>query len=84
MLCKPILWAHFYFFLTFFSLEVSRETRSTAVCSRQTDFEVGIACFCPSMVLLFYPGALSTALKKALTDHAKLNVLYSVSIQLNK
>ena len=44
MLFKPILWAHFQF-LTYSSLEVSRETRSTAVCSRQTDFEAGIACF---------------------------------------
>ena len=29
--------------------EVSRETQNTAVCSRQTDFEEGIACFFPSL-----------------------------------
>ena len=34
---------------TFSSTEVSRETQNTAVCSRQTDFEEGIACFCPSL-----------------------------------
>ena len=28
---------------------MSSETRSTAVCSKQTDFEAGIACFCPSL-----------------------------------
>ena len=48
MLFKPILWAHMKF-LTFSGLEVSRETQSTAVSSRQTDFEAGNACFSPSL-----------------------------------
>ena len=29
------------------------ETRSTAVCSRQTDFEVGITCFCRILSTVF-------------------------------
>ena len=32
---------------------MSRETRSTAVCSRQTDFEVGITCFCRILSTVF-------------------------------
>ena len=38
------------------SLDVSRETRSTAICSRQTGFEAGIAilhAFAPTRLLLW-------------------------------
>ena len=52
MLFKPILREHFKFF-TFSSIEVSRETRSTAVCSRQTDLKAGIAFFAPAWLRLW-------------------------------
>ena len=50
MLLKPIFnFVGTLLIFTFSSLEVSRETVSTAVCSRQTDYEAGIACFRSSL-----------------------------------